>query len=182
MPNSEDNLAILKDRNGWTVALKGVKAHARLRELLAEVSIEQNYLNSQKTNIEAVYTFPLPLGAILLGFDVEIAGKKLAGQVVERKKAERDYEDAITDGNSAIMLEESGPGLYTVSLGNLMAGEAAVIRYRYGLLLSWQGDRLRFLMPTTIAPRYGDALAAGMQPHQVPVALRREPTLFKTVW
>ncbi len=168
MTNSEENLAILKDRSGHTIALKGVKAQARLQDLLAEVSVEQSYLNDQKTNIEAVYTFPLPLGAVLLGFEVEIAGKKLSGQVVERKQAERTYEDAVTDGNSAIMLEESGPGLYTVSLGNLMAGEAAVIRYRYGLLLSWQGDRLRFLMPTTIAPRYGDALAAGMQPHQVP--------------
>jgi Ca-activated chloride channel family protein len=68
------------------------------------------------------------------------------------------------------MLEEAGPGLYTASLGNLMAGESAVIRYRYGLLLSWQGSRLRFLLPTTIAPRYGDAAAAGLQPHQVPTA------------
>jgi len=66
------------------------------------------------------------------------------------------------------MLEEAGPGLYTASLGNLMANESAVIRYRYGLLLNWQGDRLRFLLPTTIAPRYGDAEAAGLQPHQTP--------------
>jgi Ca-activated chloride channel family protein len=168
MPNNEDNQAILKDRNGHDVALKGVKVQARLRDLLAEICVEQNYLNAQKTNIEAVYTFPLPLDAVLLGFEVEIAGKMLAGQVVEKKQAERDYEDAVTDGNSAIMLEESGPGLYTVSLGNLMANDTAVIRYRYGLLLSWQGDRLRFLMPTTIAPRYGDAIAAGMQPHQIP--------------
>lgn len=168
MPNIEDSLAILKDRNGRDVALNGVKVQARLRDLLAEINVEQNYLNAQKTNIEAVYTFPLPLGAVLLGFDVEIAGKKLAGQVVEKKQAERDYENAVTDGDSAIMLEESGPGLYTVSLGNLMAGDTAVIRYRYGLLLSWQGDRLRFLMPTTIAPRYGDPIAAGMQPHQIP--------------
>jgi len=57
-----------------------------------------------------------------------------------------------------------------VSLGNLMAGESAVIRYRYALLLSWQGDRLRFLLPTTIAPRYGDPQAAGLHPHQVPSA------------
>ena len=51
----------------------------------------------------------------------EIAGKKLSGTVVEKKQAERDYEDAITDGNSAVMLQEAGPGLYTASLGNLMA-------------------------------------------------------------
>jgi len=168
MPKIEEQLAILKDRQGLEVALKGVKAHARLQGLLAEVAVEQSYLNPQDTNIEAVYTFPLPFGAVLLGLEVEIAGKKLAGQVVEKKEAERRYEDAVTDGDSAVMLEEAGPGLYTASLGNLMANESAVIRYRYGLLLNWQGDRLRFLLPTTIAPRYGDAEAAGLQPHQVP--------------
>ncbi len=170
MPKNEENLAILKDRQGREVALKGVRVNARLHGLMAEVEVEQSYSNPRDTNIEAVYTFPLPLGAVLLSLDVEIAGKKLSGTVVEKKQAERSYEDAVTDGNSAVMLEEAGPGLYTASLGNLMAGESAVIRYCYGLLLSWQGSRLRFLLPTTIAPRYGDAGAAGLQPHQAPTA------------
>lgn len=170
MPKNEEQQAILKDIRGREVPLVGVKAHARLQGLLAEVEVEQSYRNPRDTNIEAVYTFPLPFSAVLLGLEVEIAGKKLAGQVVEKKEAERRYEDAVTDGDSAVMLEEAGPGLYTASLGNLMAGESAVIRYRYGLLLKWQGDRLRFLLPTTIAPRYGDAEAAGLQPYQVPEA------------
>lgn len=170
MPRNEENLAILQDCNGGEVALKGVKVHGRLHGLMAEVEVEQKYINPQDTNIEAIYTFPLPLGATLLGLEVVIAGKKLAGSVVEKKKAERQYEDAITDGDSAIMLEEAGPGLYTVSLGNLMAGESAVIRYHYALLLSWQGNLLRFMIPTTIAPRYGNAEAAGMRPHQIPTA------------
>ncbi|MFW6028085.1 MAG: VWA domain-containing protein, partial [bacterium] len=38
----------------------------------------------------------------------------------------------------------------------------------HGLLLRWSGDRVRFMMPTTIAPRYGDPLSAGLQPHQIP--------------
>ena len=46
----------------------------------------------------------------------------------------------------------------------------ALIRYRYGLLLSWQGEKLRFLLPTTIAPRYGDASQAGLEAHQIPTA------------
>ena len=170
MKTNEDNFAILKDTRGREVALKGVNVRARLHGLMADVEVEQIYRNPQKTNIEAIYTFPLPLGAVLLALEVEIGGKKLSGSVVEKKRAERDYEDAVTDGNSAVMLEEVGPGLYTASLGNLMAGESAVIRYRYGLLLSWQGPRLRFMLPTTIAPRYGDAGAVGLQPHQVPTA------------
>ena len=168
MAMTEENLSILKDSRGREVALKEVKVRARLHELIAEVAVEQFYANPQSTNIETVYTFPLPIGAVLLGLEVEIGGKKLSGQVIERKKAERNYEEAVTDGNSAVMLEETGPGLYTASIGNLMANETAVIRYRYALMLSWQGSRLRFLLPTTIAPRYGDAEAAGIQHHKIP--------------
>jgi len=166
----EEHPAVLRARNGHEVALKGVKVRGRLQGVMAQVEVEQSYTNPQNTNIETIYTFPLAMGATLLGFEVEIDGKKLAGSVVEKKQAERRYEDAITDGDSAIMLEEAGPGLYTVNVGNLMAGESAVIRYRYALLLAWQGDQLRFMLPTTIAPRYGDPLADGLQPHQVPTA------------
>ena len=168
MTNREEDVAILKSANGKEVALKGVTVKGRISGLLASVEVEQSYFNPEPTNIEAVYTFPLPIGAVLLGLEVELAGKVLAGTVVEKKKAEREYEGAITDGNSAVMLEEAGPGLYTASLGNLMAKESAVVRYRYSLPLRWQGSQLRFLLPTTIAPRYGNAAAAGLRSHQVP--------------
>lgn len=87
MPKTEKNMAILKDSKGGDVALKGVKIRGRLHGLMAEVEVEQSYANPQKTNIEAIYTFPLPLGATLLGLEVEIAGKKLTGRVsVSRRK------------------------------------------------------------------------------------------------
>lgn len=168
MATTEENISILKDSLDREVVLKGVNVRARLHDLIAEVEVEQSYLNPHNTNIETVYTFPLPIGAVLLALEVEIAGNKLSGHVIERKKAERDYEDAVTDGNSAVILQEVGPGLYNASIGNLMAHETAVIRYRYALMLSWQGSKLRLLIPTTIAPRYGDASAAGMEPHQIP--------------
>jgi len=169
MSNAEKNFAGLEDRTGKKIALNGLKVNGRLHNMMAEIEVEQSYTNHQESNIEAIYTFPLPLGSALLGLDVEINGKKLSGIVVEKKQAERQYEETITDGDSAIMLEEIGPGLYTVSIGNLMMGESAVIRYRYALLLSWQGDTLRFFLPTAIAPRYGDSEAAGIQPYQIPI-------------
>lgn len=168
MPQNEKQAARLMDQDGNSVALQGVKADCILHDLLAEVTVEQRYLNPGKKNIEAVYTFPLPIGAVLLGMEVEIEGRLMAARVVERKQAERHYEEAITEGDSAVMLEEAGPGLFTASIGNLPAGASAVIRYRYGLLLSWQGKQVRFRLPTTIAPRYGNPDEAGLKPHQVP--------------
>ena len=165
----EEIEALLCDKTGAAIALKGVAARVKLRGLLGEVEVEQRYLNTQDTNIEAVYTFPLPMGAVLLALEVELDGRALSGMIVEKRQAEAAYEDAVTDGDTAVMLQSAGPGLYTMNLGNLMAGEPCVIRYRYGMAQQWQGEHLRLLLPTTIAPRYGTPSPAEMQPHQVPV-------------
>ena len=165
---NEEPEALLRDASGNPVPLQGVAVRGRLSGTLASVEVEQRYRNPLDHNIEAVYTFPLPMGAALLEMVVEVDGRTLAGQVVERKTAERRYEDAITDGDTAVMVQDNSDGLYTMNFGNLMAGEEAVICYRYAMTLAWHGDRLRFLVPTTIAPRYGDPLAAGLRPWEAP--------------
>ena len=166
--NLEEPTTLLKGKNGEQAILKGVSVRGSLNGTLARVQVEQRYWNSQKCSIEAVYTFPLPIGAVLLDMEVEIAGKQLRAQVVEKAVAEQRYEEAITDGDSPVMVQEAGNGLYAMNLGNLFANEFAVIRFSYSLPLSWQGENLRFVLPTTIAPKYGNAEAAGLQPWQSP--------------
>ena len=61
----------------------------------------------------------------------------------------------MVEGDAAIRLELLEPGLYAMNLGNLLPGEGATIKFRYGQLLRWNGDAVRFHIPTTIAPRYG---------------------------
>ena len=85
-----------------------------------------------------------------------------------QKEAEENYETALDKGDAAIMLERGANGLLTMNLGNLMAGEHAVIRYRYAQLLRFEHGSVRLAIPTVIAPRFGDPAAAGLAPHQVP--------------
>lgn len=150
------------------VALEQVAVEGRLVDLLAEVSLTQTYRNVETVNIEAVYTFPLPLYSVLLDLTVKLGDRELRGVISERQQATRTYEEAITDGNRAVLLEQVAPGLYTLNVGNLLPGEAAVITVRYGQLQRWTGDTLRFVLPTTVAPRYGDPATAGLAPHQTP--------------
>jgi Ca-activated chloride channel homolog len=150
---------------GERVALCDVRVTAALRDLLAEVTVSQTYRNDESINIEAVYTFPLPLDAVLLDLEVHIGGRVLKAVVVEKKAAEERYEDAVQDGDAAVMLQAIEPGLYTMNVGNLLPQESATITFRYAMLYRWSGDRLRIFLPTTIAPRYGDSLH---QPQQVP--------------
>ncbi len=105
---------------------------------------------------------------MLLGFDLEIGERKLSAQAVARQEAAEEYERAIDKGDTAALIEHDGNGLYTVSLGNLMAGENAIIRYRYAELLDAHDGYVRLNVPTVIAPRYGNPADAGLEGPTVP--------------
>jgi len=67
------------------------------------------------------------------------------------------------------MLEKHRDHSYSLNLGNLAAGEHCTITLRYAQTLEFEQRGFRLLIPTVIAPRYGDAQKdGGFLPHQVP--------------
>ena len=161
--------ARLETTDGQAVSFLGVKLLGNMRGLMFEASVEQRFCNPTDKNVEVVYSFPLPWGSVLLGVDVVLGDKKLTGAVVEKKQAEAHYEEAISEGNAAIMLEKNHDHSYSLNLGNLAAHEHCTITLRYAQTLQFEQRGLRLLIPTVIAPRYGDAqLDGGLLPHQAP--------------
>lgn len=162
--------ARLETKYGDSVMLESIKATGELRGLMLEMSVEQRFSNPTDKNVEVVYTFPLPWGAVLLGVDVQLGDQHLIGAVIEKKQAEAQYEEALSEGNAAIMLEKNFDRSYSLNLGNLAAQEHCVITLRYAQTLQFEQRGLRLLIPTVIAPRYGDAVInGGLQPHQAPI-------------
>lgn len=163
------NPARLSTRDGTDVMLEGIRATGDLRGVLLEMSVEQRFRNPTDQNIEVVYSFPLPWGAVLLDVHVQLGDRHLSGAVVEKKQAEARYEETLSEGNAAIMLERNHDASYTLNLGNLAASEACVITLCYAQTLQFEQQGLRLLIPTVIAPRYGDPVRdGGLQPHQAP--------------
>lgn len=166
----EKNEFVLKSLDGSAPpVLVGVKADGRLDGVLFELVLRQTYRNTGSRPLEVVYTFPLPHRAVLLGFASELNGERMGGQVVPRKAAEERYETALADGDAPVMLEASGDGLHTANIGNLNPGDEIVLEVRFAQLLAFEQGRLRLAIPTTVAPRFGDALRAGLQPQQMPL-------------
>src|SRR6478609_6479469 len=136
------------------VALRGVRVHARLAGMSQRTTVEQTFVNLEPRAIEAVYTFPLPDGAAVCGFEVITGDRVLTGRVEESDKALDQYEDAIADGHAAYMLESDRPDVFTARVGNLKPRQAATIRLTYVCALDRVDRSIRVTFPTTIAPRY----------------------------
>ena len=157
-----------RDPRSAAPVLAGVQGRGRLEGALLDFVLRQVYRNTGDELLEVVYTFPLPHPAVLMGFASELAGVRKEGEVVARADAERQYESSLAEGDLPVMLETDGNGLHTANLGNLKPGDEIALEVRFVQPLDDEGGRTRLVIPTTIAPRYGEPQRAGLQPQQVP--------------
>ncbi|CAG8832919.1 7952_t:CDS:2, partial [Cetraspora pellucida] len=98
--------------------------------------------------------------AAVCGFEAEIDGKKkVKGIVKDAKQAAQEYDEAIQQGHGAYLLEEQLPDVFQCSIGNITAGQTIVIRITYVTELKHdaESEKVRFVFPTAIAPRYGSS-------------------------
>lgn len=167
MQVNEETIGLSSDDMDAQIGLVSAHVSGRLSGLVAQIKVRQVYKNWSETNIECVYTFPLAWQSVLLGMRVELNGKRLAGMVKPKKTAEVEYEKAIDSGDLPVMLERAGKDLYTANIGNIQPGDEVVIELDYAQILKAEDGAIRFSMPTTIAPRYGEAEDAGLRLHQL---------------
>lgn len=159
--------ATLVSTKGDPMMLQGIKATGDLRGLLLTMSLVQKFINTSNKHAEVVYTFPLPWGAVLLGVDVKLGDQHLSGIVVEKNQAETQYEEALSVGDAAILLQVNMDRSYSLNLGNLAPQEQCCITLRYSQTLRFMQHNgqtaLRLLLPTVIAPHYGESIQTGLQ-------------------
>jgi Ca-activated chloride channel family protein len=144
------------------IALRGVRIRARVAGMSLKATVEQTFVNLEAEAIEAVYTFPLPEGAAVCGFEVVFFDKVFTGVVEETDRAIRQYDDAIAEGHGAYLLEQHRPDVFSVRVGNLKPRQAVTVRLTYVSDMVAVDRSIRLAFPTTIAPRY--VTASGMDP------------------
>jgi Ca-activated chloride channel family protein len=157
----------------WTstetaVPLEGIRVEAELALPVAITRQSQRYRNTLNHAIEARYVFPVPLDAILLGLEIRIGQRVLHGVVKPKHDAERQYESAIVQGDSAFLLTRLDDGLYQISLGNILPHEQVTLTVTWAETLRWNGQEIRYRLPNLVGPHYGNPQRAGMAPEDAP--------------
>ncbi len=149
--------------------LQSAHLKGRIAGLVAHLTVEHCYRNASSQELEVTYTFPMPPAAVLTGVSLTLNGQCLQGMVREKDKANEDYDTAIEDGDSAVLVEQAGPGLYTATLGNLLPAEEAVISYEWVMPLQVRAGTARLTIPTAVKDRFGNpAKEAKLKSEQVP--------------
>jgi len=136
------------------VPLKKVQLQVKVVNFISEVNIIQDYVNHEADPIEVLYSFPVEESAAIIGFEASINDHVIVSQVKEKEKAQAEYQQAMRDHDSAILLDETAPDIFKMKLGQLKAGEKAQVKLTYIMELPIEEKAVRLTIPTTIAPRY----------------------------
>jgi len=139
------------------VPLRGVSISAEVIDVASKVVVVQRYRNDEKKPIEATYCFPLEEGSAVCGFEVRIGDRLIQGEVEEREKAFKKYDEAMAQGDGAFLLDQEMPNIFVASIGNLNPGQEATVSITYVAELSVSDDQIRLMIPTTVSPRYAPA-------------------------
>ncbi|XP_029942317.1 von Willebrand factor A domain-containing protein 5A-like [Salarias fasciatus] len=158
------------------VPLKSVEVELEVRDHVATAVSTLNYQNPEDKPMEAVFVFPLPGDAAVCHFSAKMGQKEMVAEVKEKQEAREEYDDALSSGQQAFLLEESdqSPDVFSVSVGCLPPGESASIRLEYVTELAVQADEgLRFCLPAVLNPRYTPqgSEAPAVQVNSVPASL-----------
>ncbi|XP_051813573.1 von Willebrand factor A domain-containing protein 5A-like isoform X24 [Acanthochromis polyacanthus] len=158
------------------VPLKSIEVELEVRDHVATVVSTLNYQNKEDKAVEAVFVFPLPGDAAVCHFSAVIGQKEIVAEVKEKQEAREEYDDALSSGQQAFLLEESeqSPDIFSMKVGGLAPGESASIRLEYVTELAVQADDgLRFCLPAVLNPRYQPqgSEGASVQVFSVPASL-----------
>ena len=164
MKTMEDICCIIDPKTGKPACpLQNVEINAVIGDKIAEVTLQQNYLNTGSSYIEALYTFPLPHNAQVTGFIGKIGENEVRGEFREKEEAFAEYDKAVRRGDSAFLLESHRPDIFQISLGNIAPGEKASITISYLEDVKIVDNELRWMLPTVVAPRYIPGLKTGLK-------------------
>ncbi|XP_031719733.1 von Willebrand factor A domain-containing protein 5A-like [Anarrhichthys ocellatus] len=158
------------------VPLKSVEVELEVRDHVATVVSTLSYETEEDKPIEAVFVFPLPGDAAVCHFSAKTGQTEIVAEVKEKQEARDEYDDVLSSGQQAYLLEESeqSPDVFSLCVGSLPPGESASIRLEYVTELAVQADDgLRFCLPAVLNPRYQPQGSEGgsVQVTSVPASL-----------
>lgn len=116
--------------------------------------LTQRFTNPANGWVEGVYVFPLPEGAAVATLKIIAGNRVIVGEVKEKREAKIIYEQAKSAGQTASLLEQERPNLFTNSVANIGPNETVVVQIEYQETIKQSGGTYSLRLPLVVAPRY----------------------------
>ena len=137
-----------------TCPLKHTAVKAEISGFISRVVVTQQFQNPFPEKIEAVYTFPLPQNAAVDDMTMIVGERTVKGKILAREEAQAVYDAARSAGQTAALLNQERPNIFTQSVANILPGEQIKITISYVETLRYENGSYEFVFPMVVGPRY----------------------------
>ncbi|CAF3940942.1 unnamed protein product [Adineta steineri] len=128
---------------------------------------QQQLIPLKRVNIAATIR-SFAADVTIYSFIARIDDREITAQLKEKKTAHKEYNEALQAGHGAYLLEqdENSQDNFVINVGALPPSKECeiVISYVTELNLVENGTKIRFVIPTTIAPRYNPGIGGISSP------------------
>ena len=142
------------DSTGVVFLLSSTSVDATISGVIANVIVEQTYLNAGDSIVDATYVFPMASKAAIYGMEMDVNDRTIVAEIRRRSEAEEIFESADSSGLTASLLEQERPNVFQMSLANIQPGDSITVRMVYTELLVPTGGVYQFVFPNIVGPRF----------------------------
>ncbi|MEN8121788.1 MAG: VIT and VWA domain-containing protein [Bacteroidota bacterium] len=131
----------------YTLEVKSLKVDVKIKDQYVFTTIDQVFYNPSNRNLEGYFLFPVPKGAIIKNFSMEINGKKMQAELLDAAKARKIYEDIVRKLKDPALLEYSNQSLFRVRIFPIEAGKEKRIHISYSEILEKDNNTVEYVFP-----------------------------------
>jgi len=124
-----------------------LKVDSEIKGQYAKTSIDQVFYNPTKRRLEGYFIFPVPKGAVLKDFSMDINGKQTKAELLDATKAKKIYEDIVRKMRDPALLEYSEQSLFKARIFPIEPGQKKRIKITYTEILEKDNNTCEYIFP-----------------------------------
>jgi Ca-activated chloride channel family protein len=124
-----------------------VKVNTRINDQVAFTGIDEEFYNPNPARLEGTFVFPIPKGAHINKFTMEIDGKQVEAELLSADKARGIYEDIVRRLKDPALLEYAGRDIFKVRIFPIEPNSRKRITLSYTELLKADNGLVSYTLP-----------------------------------
>ncbi|SVC12157.1 uncharacterized protein METZ01_LOCUS265011, partial [marine metagenome] len=125
--------------------LRSQHVEVAIKDQVAVTKLQQVFYNPSDRRLEGTFIFPVPKGARIDKFSMEVNGKMQKAELLDAKKARKIYEDIVRKALDPALFEYAGQSLFKVRIFPIEPRKEKEVKIKYTEILSRDGKMVRYL-------------------------------------
>src|SRR6185436_6144464 len=121
--------------------------NAKIDGQVATTSVDQEFYNPNPSRLEGTYLFPIPKGAQIDKFTMDIGGKMVEAELLSADKARKIYEDIVRKAKDPALLEYADRDVFKVRIFPIEPHSRKRIKISYTQVLKSDSGLVGYVYP-----------------------------------